>query len=510
MALDAHALAAIMAKTSEVFARDDLMLSFPLAPEAFTTADLALLGAAQLDPEALGVLARFSLLVDSLPPGPVWLPDPGRRLSAVYDRVLRDADLAESDRTAEEEAAFTAAQALLYVPTGQGTLAPSPALQTYRQLRDAVQAAKAELRNREGQALLAGGEALAQWQQVDGPALRARISDLESDWESIGARSAIEAAQDTERRLADRSPLRTWDQLRRQFDPALDQLSSPTLGAYVPAWFTPTNVVADAAWPRITLGQGDLTALAGRGPIDAASLGAAAGARAEPAITQVAFEYNAVTVNRAWFSTVPFASHAWRFADGSLLSDGSQPPAGQCPAYVIAVVLVRNVSVTTPATNGGTPTPPIGRPKLPWLEATQIKVIPRPPIGLDRLPAGGAIPSHVPPLRVPVGAAGRLTAPNVGVAAPRVNLGPALVRPTAVAAATPLHPLAEGPSQELLDRLRGGDFVARRIDLGPGLVAAKPPAGTTTVTTPSDQVFVMALVCKRLPLTPSPDPSLTW
>lgn len=481
MTIDIHVLAGLAAKLTEIYGADGLDLCFPTTPEMFTTADLAHLGAG-LSADSLPVLARFSQLVDCVPSGDRWLADPTRRLSDAYDRILRESELAISDRTPQEDDALATALALLYVRDGDGLLEPSALLQRYRQLRDAVYQAQAEQRNRAGEAALAGGQALEQWNTVDGPEFERQIDALAAEWEGQGERSRIEAAQDVERRLAARSPIRTWAELRRQYDPAIDELEDPILGGYLPAWFTPSNIADGPAWPTITVSGSDLQTLAAAAPSAFASgLTSLPTAVATP--RQVSFEYAAVTVSRRWFSPVAFESRGWRL--NALVSDGNEPGSGLCPSYIIAAILVRNVQVTSDATVNPTVDPDREQPvhpshSLPWFTEVQprkvyprlMEVVTQPPHSLP----GQAI------FRQPRHAQGRPFGTGGAVVLPQ--------RP-----------------QPVLERLRGADYASRRLNLER---VVQPPTRGTTTATPPDQIYVLAVLAKRTPLAPNPDPDFTW
>jgi hypothetical protein len=66
-------------------------------------------------------------------------------------------------------------------------------------------------------------------------------------------------------------------------------------------------------------------------------------------------------------------------------------------------------------------------------------------------------------------------------------------------------PLTTVLTSGVLDRLAGNTFIASTQPTpAPAPAADSPPAA------PTDEVAVLAFICKRLARCPDPDPSLTW
>src|SRR5206468_9472502 len=76
-------------------------------------------------------------------------------------------------------------------------------------------------------------------------------------------------------------------------------------------------------------------------------------------VQSVSFEYRSVALTRPWLPKRLFQSRFWRLGPGGgELSDGAQPSASRCPAYITALVFARNVQVTYRQIGGGRPPPP--------------------------------------------------------------------------------------------------------------------------------------------------------
>jgi hypothetical protein len=485
--IDAGVVLGVSGKLRTIFDEEGTFLAFPLSPQAYEQDELQGLARGETA-EDLRRAPEFSRLVNIIPDGPRWPPSDPRFLWTVYEEVLYRTLLAQPSRTPEEEAAFTRAAALLHGVGEDGDVVDSEAMRTYRQLRDAFLVTWEEYRNQEGKAALADDEAKRRWEEVDGPALKAQVDDLRRRWELEGRKDEIEEAQRVERWLGDRSPAATFGRWRAAFDPSLPGMfvkDDAAGGPFVPTTYRPSDAL-EHPWYSISLSKDDLAKLATEAPED---LRERLGEASTSTIESLSFEYSSVGLLRPWFSSDAFASRAWKFSDGTrFLSDGGDPPSGECPAYVAGLVLARNITATLVSEavedDGTLPGPRIGFAHLVRIASTPATVAVAP---------GGVI----------VGATGSTP-------------GEATVRD---------HRSSPSPSggtvPVMLGRLEAMSFSRVRLPLvvpPSPVLTAPPPVPTDPVApppervaaTPEGSVYVLALICRKVPKSPDPDRGLTW
>ncbi|NJL17399.1 MAG: hypothetical protein HC938_09570, partial [Nitrospira sp.] len=63
-------------------------------------------------------------------------------------------------------------------------------------------------------------------------------------------------------------------------------------------------------------------------------------------IESLSLEISSAVITRAWFAPEVFKARFWKFYDtDKVLSNGQNPPSGDCPAYAVAVVFARNLAI---------------------------------------------------------------------------------------------------------------------------------------------------------------------
>ena len=543
--MDAIAQLALMHKAQNVFGSDGTFLSFPITPLQYTQNDL---GFAQTFD--IPRLKEFSLLVNLIPTGEAWQPSTARSLWDAYSDVLggHDTQLAQSTRTPAEENQYQAAVQLLSVTGADGWTEPSPAQLAYNQFRDQMFMLK-ETYNAAQLTASLDPDQQAHWQDVEEPELRQQIQDLDIRWVNEGFKHEVENAQEVRRRLGAKNPNQTWSDWQSRFNPDISALTDTDGVQFYPTSFSPANALEDGSWQTFTLTRGEVEAMVKAAPAELRSRLAADGQSSD--IESITLEFSSAAILRPWVDTDVFKARFWRFGDRSKqLSDGDMPPAGECPAYVSALVFARNITVQRkrPVTAGTTSRPTSATPeKIEFSQAVQaIRVnpslatvtsaklaSPRPPVATTRRPAS-------PPLRV--NASTRVSATLGGATTRPVAAQPAVrrdhrvqARPVQARAAQPAvrdHRVQARPVQPGATRPAVRDHrvqvpelnsrallhLQREAVVRPVLppVASRPttptPPDTTleTTTTPSDQIFVLAFICKPLPQCPDPDPALVW
>lgn len=505
--MDAAAQLALLAKARTVFEAQDTFLSVPIAPLPFTKRQLDFYAqdtAAELL-ASLTNLQAFSQLVNMIPSGTAWAPD-DTMLWDVY-RTILNGTFAESTRTAEEEADYRQALAFLHQTHDDGTWEDSAVVKVYKQHKDAWLVAQQRFA-----AMRASAEASTdasereRWRAVDEPRERAALDAIEQAWILEGHRHEVENAQARVASLGSRSPILARDEWNARFNSDIDASHGAMFqGEAFPSPFAPTNAVDDGAWLPFTLTETEIARLTAEAP---AELRAKLDTDGPSTLKSLSFEFSSATILRPWFSPDVFRARFWRLSDDAPpISDGGTPPSGMCPAYVTAVVFARRIREEH---KSGTAT--AGTPRF------------------DRftLVAGSAATfEHVKPTvvvrdhRTPIAPARRRTDGWLRTAV--ISAGPAaaspqLLRRTAVAVApTPVStpvtasPVVASPavtatavSGAKLRALREMGFTRLAIPATPA------PAPASTTSSPSDDIYVLAFICKRVGKCPDPDPNLTW
>lgn len=346
---------ALMMKMNEVFRDEGTFLSFPLSAIILDVRDLAGL----TDPSTgreFHTLAELSLLLNTIPTGPLWQPTGNTYLWDVYGEILTTAQLASSVWTDADQASYRKAVDLLY-EKADGSLAASPTVVAYEQFKDAWSALDKEYRNRKASVDNTADAAVrARWREEDEPRLAAEMTELEQRWLVEGHRFEVEEARRTLNGLARRLPQAMFAELRRAFDPATPEIyfqHDARFGRFVPTYLRPSDFPMGAWW-SIDLNQHELIRYLDQATNDLRE-------RLDPGSPVndwLRLEYCSVGVERPWDISQVFHWRSWRFPDPDrLLCDG---PAGHgsCPAYIVGLVLMRNIEAA-PSLYGAAPPGPV-------------------------------------------------------------------------------------------------------------------------------------------------------
>ena len=506
--MDAIVRLALMSKAKAVFESDGTFLSFPaLNPLAYSTEWLRLaLGDGGTDAE-LKAASEFSRVVNAIPGGLLFDGPSEEPLWDVYGDVLHRAHIASGSLTAEEQSARDRAQAALYVSAADGSRSDSPQLRAYKQYRDAVITAQEELRNAEATARAAGDEAFASWQSGAGATLRNALLSLQQEWATKGSKDVIEQALRVEETLGQKAARGQWTEWQNAFNPDIDLQTDLDRQRFAVTGLVPSDAIDLDAWPTFTLSADEITTLAAGAPPELRNLLDSTSGATD--ILSLTFEYRSVALNRPWFNPRVFRARCWRFDDGEPpLSDGASPPTGRCPAYVVALVLARNINVSRRQPSGGVEHVNLG--SLQAIDFSELRLAAR-----EKLMARG----HGDGVRV------------VEPGGPRILIRPAPAAPSAAspmiasrfvatgAAAAPA--LAAAPATPLTMTMRSSDIrraAFTRLTAGEFRVAADaatPPATPQPTPSPTDpptrdRISVLAMICRGLPKCPDPDPTLNW
>jgi len=400
----------------------------------------------------------------------------------VYGDVLAGAQVAGSKLIADEERQRNEARALLYAVGEGGIRIDSPTLRTYRACRDAVLSALEQYRSAEQTASAAGPDALAAWKADEGALLRAGIASLQRDWETQGAKDAVERALALEAALARRGAGAQWNEWRSGFDPSLDLITDLDQEEFALTGIQPSNAF-DLEWPTFTLSKPEIAALARSAPAEIRDM--LASDAVPSAVESMTFEFRSVALNRPWFDPRVFQARCWRLGVGeSALSDGASPPSGRLPGYAVRLVLARNIELTERQSSGTVEKKPFR--SLPLVDPSKLRTFPVKPTKVLK-PRPKFTPRAAPFGGVPL-----------QVAAAPTRRADAMIQARGRTGLT----------------LAASDFRASPLL---AQLAAVPTASRTSTSTPPptrqrtyEDISILAFICRRLGRCPDPDPNLDW
>lgn len=505
--MDSTALLALCTKAKLVFEGMGSFLSFPtLSPEDFDAGSLDFTGPS---PDVT-TLSDFSRLSNMIPNGSFFPPSDPAYLWDAYSDVLSTAILAQGSSTPGQAEASDRAEALLYVRNPDGSVKYSATYRDYLAYRDAYDRAELAYKFTQAEEQSSPDPAVRQrWTSEDEPMLRAVVDQAEADWDSAGSRAAVESALEAIRSYAALAPSINWRKWSDDFIPDLDLLTDPNNNTFAPTGFAPSDATVQGEWPKLQLSAAEISLLVAQAPADLkAALGDGSG---DSNLSLLSFEYRYVTLTRPWFHPEAFAARFWKLPPGTPdLSDGGTPPLGSCPAYVTAVVLVRNVSEQTipPASvSPSAPAHPTGSGSVwPWPNRHR----PLPDEHLEAVPVG--TPTHDHPEAVEVQPPALASVPELTLQNPAFADGRGTIEPAGrVSGATGGSHLSALSVQGmtrlsfLLNQIGGQNF-SSTISHAPHEGFNSP----TTTSTPDGKVSILAYICRSVPKCPNPDPSFSW
>ena len=371
----------------------------------------------------------------------------------------------------------------------------------YKQYRDAYFNATEEYKSQQSSASSSVDPAVKNKWEINEPQLRAVVEQAERDWEGKGMKEQVEAALQIIQAHAARAPQTTWNEWARLYDPSIDILTDTNTQLFPFTSFDPHGIF-DQDWPTFSLRKDEISELADQTPEELKKILASLGASST--VEALSFEYRSVVVTRPWFRSTVFGARFWHLPDGSELvpfSDAGDPPQGVWPAYVAALVFIRNITLTTKTASPTEPTGPLRA--FPALIASGI--VARPSITARRLPTSEqlSILAKTRPTIQPAATRSRVFAMR------SMKISEPLVRPAPAPA-----PVAARP---MLNRLNANAFTAlpamNVILTAPPRPPPAPPTPAPNIITQQgtrDDISILAFICKRLPKSPNPDPALTW
>jgi hypothetical protein len=493
--VDNSAQLALMTKAKLVFESESTFLSFPaLSPLSYPPDRLKFGTAGEMTAQDLSDLSEFARITNQIPRGVLAPVEEGEYLWDVYQEVLETKQLSAGAMSTEEKAQYDEAMAFLYTHSADGLRQPSAALTAYCQYRDAHIKTQEDYKNRQFTAEWSADPAVqAQWRDVDEPRLRQEVQRLEQEWLTQGFRAQVEEAQQVEQACNARAPSRTWDEWQKAFIDDLDKDTDTNQIRFAETGFSPSDLFDTGSWLRFTLTNAEMTRLIRQAPPELQAIYGSD--MADPSIDSMSFEYRSVAVIRPWFRPALFKARFWRLGTaGGELSNGGNPPQGDCPAYIVALVFARNVTIQHRQQTGA---------RAEKLENPGTLLTLAPNIQLRQLSLARA--TAVSPGRTmratDIGATRAVSMqPRVALAAPQKAL---LLKSQTFSALGQIRELRPIPTP-------GPRPLPTPSPKQPPAPPepAQPPAPPQAP--PTDEVTILAFICKRLPRCPDPDPALTW
>lgn len=500
--MDSRVQVALIEKAKRIFSQGaNTFLSFPLLSPVTFKPDVLTAILAPQTPAHYAQAADFARVTNFIPKDIVAVPDTETTLWQVYDDILDSGQPALSQADPQAEERLKAAEAVLYETAADGTRSETEMYSEYRRLRDAWINAQENYAAQRTTGEYSTDEALRkEWVEVTEPNLRARIDEAKTDWESRGQRARVEAALTEIRSAAARAPSIRWSEWRARFNPDTDLRHLPE--TFAPTGFSPADVTTSSSWLHTALEADEIAALVAGAPPELHPVGGGD-------IERVEFDFRSVVITRPWFDVEALTSRIWRLPpDEEPLSDGADPPAGRLPAYVAAMVLVRNVVATMKAAEQGERTVPLlftlraqalTQRHLQLERSKFLRIRTESEIGGDV----GAAPTGSDPAFLKL----RRSSFKASDLRP---VGPSLrrIRATPVERSASTVAVSGGASSWLrrLISVRGASAASTTVE-----TAALPdPPPPVPEPQPDDTISVLAFICKRLPKTPDPLPQLIW
>ncbi|GAB4371741.1 MAG: hypothetical protein Kow00121_13540 [Elainellaceae cyanobacterium] len=359
----------------------------------------------------------------------------------------------------------------------------------------------------------------------------------EQDWINLGFKRQVEYYQELRNQLEIKKYSNLYGQscLNELKISEISDLNGQGIGFYT-TFFSPSDAFdPNLAWTQITLTKQEIDAFSNEAPQELKSL--LNNDQGDADIESVVLEYNNIVIIRPWFKHEFFQSRTWKMSDNTVVSDGAVPRQGKIPAYITSMLVARNVRINrrkrSPQQTNTTTKVPFDQilvkqelqfnKKLLLDQAAQIHPTVQ-PARMESIATFASSP-QVASLQatrlqsvaqVNRGAVPKATMAYVQPAKTSFVQTHSLVTAQAIEASH-IEASHIAPSKQLLDRQ---NFYAHAKYQGLTIEAIRRPLPTqplpedkteiVTETLNLDGVIVLALVCKRVPMSPNPDLGLSW
>ena len=341
--MDANALLAIYTKVQQIYnTGDSKFLSFPLDFQyVFSPESLSLLfeeDAADAV-SSLNQRADFSRAMNRPVKSLFPSTDTGDLLWDVYHEILTTAEIADSRLSPAEEKSFQEAEDYLFVKDENGLTVPSEKYKLYSEFRDRDFAFEEEMSN------IKVSESLSEESRKNELAkLKKAKVENEQLWSAGGLRKEVEKHLAFREKVLASSPHIAWARMKDKCNADLSVQTDLMGGSFASTFLFPSNIL-DQPWCTINVGKDEVSALLEQASPDIRKR--LTSDYTDP-IESFSFEYRSVGIQRPWMDADLFKSRSWRFPDstGQMISYGTDALAGRFPAYISALLLLRNFKIT--------------------------------------------------------------------------------------------------------------------------------------------------------------------
>lgn len=341
--MDANALLAIYTKVQQIYnTGDSKFLSFPLDFQfIFSPESLSLLFEKDAATAAsfLNQRADFSRVMNRPVKSLFPSPDTGDLLWDVYQEILTTAEIADNSLSPAEKKAFQKAEEFLFDKDENGVNVPSEKYTQYSEFRDRSFAYEEQIANLKVSETLTDSKRKSELTK-----LRKAQAENDALWAAGGLRQEVEKHLDVREKVLASSPIFAWARMKDKCLADLSVQTDLTGASFATTFLFPSNVL-EQPWCTINVGKEEVAALMGQASPDVKKR--LTSDYPDP-IESFSFEYRSVGVQRPWFDANLFKSRLWRFpaTSGQMISFGSEKLLGKFPAYISALLLLRNFHIT--------------------------------------------------------------------------------------------------------------------------------------------------------------------
>jgi hypothetical protein len=448
---------------------------------------------------------QFNLIPDDTPR---FLPDADRFLWGEYETVLTTPILANTSLSPDQEQKLAEARAIVTETQnvdGVDTDILSAKAKAYYQYKEAYELTyrvyldeKITVESSSGPE----GDLLKQrWVAGRETELLGAIQRAEEEWMIAGYRQLIENSFAVIKDLGSRQNVHAYQaRLVSDYNLSYQHMHMEGSAEFHTTYYSPYDAFRpESPWAELTLLKHELSSLAAKAPPELKALFAYDG---DTDIDRVSLEYSDVPIMRPWFKPEFFSSRCWKLPDDDIISDGKIPCSGKIPAYISSIVVARKITVTKPAP-GDQRRPDLAPPG-------KYRILGNESVDKIRATALAKLLVHAGPAS---------TRRTIDVVRPAARVGAhipmTMPRPMGAAAARPMLTNNQLNTNRNIAKAKfEGTTIATRfsdmIRIKGNAVGGKPSQQMVTESFGFDGVVVVALVCRRVPKAPNPDPNLDW
>lgn len=340
---------------------EEVFISMETTPMPYTDKDFMFVDEAGSDAQKLRKAKQnqyqFFEQSDLIPKiSRIWQTKVGEfsKLSSVYEHVLKRVIPLEEALTPEQIQEYEEAKLILN----------SEKKQTYDDFKDEFQKQENDLLEVKLELISSKdpekNDLLNQKKQI----LERRLDDLEQEWIAQGHKNEIKNALATFSRLdniKNGSVLREWNQAKDDFSKFTENAIFSGI-TYKPTYYRPVNFndkeEGKSGWKKVTITEDEvdeLAALARRSFFTGDQHSADDNDNMEYDIRKISVEIIDLNIDRPWFKPDMLMQRNWRLPDSdTMLSTDEKGKAQSLPAYIMSLLMARNVDVELAQTKNNT------------------------------------------------------------------------------------------------------------------------------------------------------------